>query len=156
VQAGIAPQRLVFTGLLPPAEYLARYRSADLFLDTLPYNAGTTASDALRMGLPLLTCTGDAFAGRMAASLLNAMDVPDLITSTQAGYEALAVELATDAARLQLVKARLQRNRVNAALFDTAGFARHLEAAFSKAFERHQAGMRPDHIVEEAQDVAKA
>lgn len=156
VQAGIAPQRLVFTGLLPPADYLARYRCADLFLDTLPYNAGTTASDALRMGLPLLTCTGDALASRMAASLLTAMDVPDLITSTEAGYEDLAVELATNAARLQLIKTRLQRNRPTAALFDTVGFARHLEAAFSKAFERHLAGLPPDHIVVEAQGIAKA
>jgi predicted O-linked N-acetylglucosamine transferase (SPINDLY family) len=114
-------------------------------LDTLPYNAGTTASDALWAGLPVLTCTGESFASRVAASLLTTLELPDLITSTQAEYERRAIALATDAGRLAQVKQRLAVRRTTAVLFDTRRFARHLENGFRRIYERYQAGLPPEH-----------
>jgi predicted O-linked N-acetylglucosamine transferase (SPINDLY family) len=146
VRHGVDPQRLVFGERLPPAEYLARYRAADLFLDTLPYNAGTTASDALWAGLPVLTLTGEAFASRIAASLLSAIGVPELITSTQQQYEQLAIELASNPQRLAGIRTRIQDNRLTSPLFDTPLFARNLEAAYTAIHDRYQAGLPPDHI----------
>ncbi len=143
---GIDPNRLVFAGRLPLAEHLARHRLAHLFLDTLPYNAHTTASDALWAGLPVLTCLGDAFAGRVAASLLAAAGLPELIASTQLAYEDLAVELATNPARLRHLKGKLAAQRSTAPLFDPARFARHLEDAYAQMIARHNAGLAPDHI----------
>jgi predicted O-linked N-acetylglucosamine transferase (SPINDLY family) len=143
---GVDPQRLVFGGRLPAPEYLARYRAADLFLDTLPYNAGTTASDALWSGLPVLTCRGEAFAGRIGASLLRAVGLPELITATPGEYERRAVELALDPQALANLRGRLTGNLRATALFDTAAFARHLEAAYSVMAERHGAGLAPDTI----------
>jgi predicted O-linked N-acetylglucosamine transferase (SPINDLY family) len=143
---GVGPQRLVFGARLPPAEYLARYRAADLFLDTRPYNAGTTASDALWAGLPVLTSTGESFASRIAASLLTALGVPELITSTQRQYEQLAIELASSPQRLAQIRAKVQDNRLGSPLFDTPRFARNLEAAFTAIHDRYQAGSAPDHI----------
>jgi predicted O-linked N-acetylglucosamine transferase (SPINDLY family) len=145
LRLGVDPARLVFGARLPLPEYLARYRSADLFLDTLPYNAGTTASDALWAGLPVLTCTGESFASRVAASLLTTLELPDLITSTQAEYERRAIALATDAGRLAQVKQRLAVRRTTAVLFDTRRFARHLENGFRRIYERYQAGLPPEH-----------
>ena len=144
--AGIDARRLVFAERIAVEDYLARFRVMDLFLDTLPYNAGTTASDALWMGLPVLTCLGKAFAGRVAASLLSALDLPELITTTAAEYEDLAVSLATDPALLEGVRQRLARNRASARLFDTVRFTRSLEAAFVQAHERYQTGRPPEHI----------
>jgi predicted O-linked N-acetylglucosamine transferase (SPINDLY family) len=146
VRHGFDPQRLVFGERLPPAEYLARYRAADLFLDTLPYNAGTTASDALWAGLPVLTLTGEAFASRIAASLLAAIGVPELITSTQQQYEQLAIELASNPQRLAGIRTRIQDNRLTSPLFDTPRFARNLEAAYTAIHGRYLAGLSPDHI----------
>ena len=143
---GVAPDRLVFGKRLPAPEYLARYRSADLFLDTLPYNAGTTASDALWAGLPVLTCAGEAFASRVAASLLNAIHLPELITSTQEEYEALAIALAANPERLRQIRQKLVNNRLTTPLFDTARFTRHLEAAYNAMYERYQADLPPAHI----------
>ena len=143
---GLAPERLVFGERLPRPEYLARYRAADMFLDTLPYNAGTTASDALWAGLPVLTRAGEAFAARTAASVLNAVGLPGLITATQADYEDLAVELATNPARLRDIKEKLVRNRLTTPLFDTKLFARHLEDAYAQMYEHCLAGLPPDHI----------
>ena len=143
---GIDPQRLVFGAHLPPAEYLARYRTADLFLDTFPYNAGTTASDALWAGLPVLSRTGESFASRIAASLLTALDVTELITSTQREYEQLAIELALNPQRLAQIRAKVRDNRLDSALFDTPRFARNLEAAFTAVYDRYVAGAAPDHI----------
>jgi predicted O-linked N-acetylglucosamine transferase (SPINDLY family) len=143
---GIAPERLVFARPLPVAEHLARQRLADLFLDTTPYNAHTTASDALWVGLPLLTCIGETFASRVAASLLRAIDLPELVTATEAEYEELAVELAHDPQRYQALRQRLQQNRLTAPLFDTLAFTRHLEAAYSAIYDRYHAGLPPDHI----------
>lgn len=144
---GIDPDRLVFAARTASVEeHLARYRLADLFLDTRPYNAHTTGSDALWAGLPVLTCLGDAFPGRVAASLLNAIHLPELITSTPAAYEALAIELATNPDKLGGIKRKLARNRLVMPLFDTQLFTRHIESAYKTVFERYQAGLAPDHI----------
>lgn len=141
--AGIAAARIVFAGRLPPAEHLARHRCADLFLDTLPYNAHTTASDALWTGLPLLTCRGATFAGRVAASLLKAIELPELVTTSLADYEATAVALARDPARLAALREQLAANRLSTPLFDTAAITRSLEAAYGTMIERHRAGLSP-------------
>ena len=146
LQRGVEPERLVFAARMALPEHLARHRLADLFLDTLPYNAHTTASDALWAGLPLVTQLGETFAGRVAASLLNAVGLPELITSTQEAYEERAVELATDGARLQELKRKLAANRLTTPLFDSERYTRHLEAAYMAILERHQAGQPPDHI----------
>ena len=127
-------------------EYLARYRVADLFLDTHPYNAGTTASDALRMGLPVLTCIGNSFASRMAASLLKAVNLPELITTTQEQYESLAIELATNPEKLTIIKTKLANNLATAPLYDTPLFTRHLESAYVEMYDRYQKGLEPEHI----------
>jgi protein O-GlcNAc transferase len=147
---GIDPQRLVFGGRLAAPEYLARYRTADLFLDTLPYNAGTTANDALWAGLPVLTCMGETFAGRIGASLLKAAGLPELIAASPQHYEALAVELASDPRRLAAVKAKLGESFSAAPRLDAAAFARHLEAAYARMIERYDAGSPPEHIRIEA------
>ena len=146
VQRGMDPARLVFAPRASPRAHLARHRLADLFLDTLPYNAHTTASDALWTGLPVLTCVGEAFAGRVAASLLKALGLADLITNTPAAYTALAVALARDPARLQDVRQRLAANRATQPLFNTQLYARHIEAAYAQMYERHHAGLPPAHI----------
>ncbi len=143
---GVAPERLVFGRSLPFADYLARYRAADLFLDTLPYNAGTTASDALWAGLPVLTCPGESFAARMAASLLTAAGLPELIAADRPHYERLAVELATEPRRLAALQHRLADNRSRCALFDTAAFTRNIEALFVRMYDRHLAGLPPESL----------
>ena len=143
---GVDSERLIFGGMLNRSAYLARYRCADLFLDTLPYNAGATASDALWTGLPVLTCMGESFASRVGASLLNAIGLPELVTQTQAEYEALAIELATNSAKLNSIIDKLERNRLTTSLFDTPQFAKDIEAAYIKMYERYQANLPPDHI----------
>jgi predicted O-linked N-acetylglucosamine transferase (SPINDLY family) len=145
-RCGIHPDRLVFGGRLPFAEYLARFRAADLFLDTLPYNAGTTASDALWAGLPVLTCMGEAFAARVAGSLLTALELPELITTSPAQYERTAIELARDPASLGALREKLRTNRLTTQLFDTPTLVRHLESAYTAMYRRHRAGLAPDHI----------
>ena len=127
---GVAPERLVFAPKASVADHLARHRLADLCLDTLPYNAHTTASDALWAGLPVLTCLGETFAGRVAASLLKAIGLDALITRTLAEYEALALRLARDPAYLRALKDRLVRNRDTFPLFDTQSATRHIETAY--------------------------
>jgi predicted O-linked N-acetylglucosamine transferase (SPINDLY family) len=141
---GVAPQRLVFAPRVPLAEHLARHRLADLFLDTLPYNAHTTASDALWAGLPVLTCLGDAFAGRVAASLLNAVGLPELVVNSLEQYENLALKLATDGNLLTKIKSGLSRGRMAHPLFDTDRFRRHLEAAYVAMWQRSQRGETPE------------
>jgi predicted O-linked N-acetylglucosamine transferase (SPINDLY family) len=145
-QHGVDPERLIFGERLQPPEYLARYRAADLFLDTWPYNGGTTASDALWAGLPVLTLAGEAFASRVAASLLNAIGLPELIASTQQQYEELAIELASNPQRLAQITSRLRENRLTSPLFDTPRFTRNLEAAYTAIHDRYQAGLAPDHF----------
>jgi predicted O-linked N-acetylglucosamine transferase (SPINDLY family) len=141
---GVAAERLIFARHVKLEDHLARQRLADLFLDTLPYNGHTTASDALWAGLPVLTCAGSAFAGRVAASLLNAIGLPELVTHNLADYEALALHLARDKAALAAIKAKLHANRLTMPLFDTDRFRRHLEAAFTTMWERHNRGEPPD------------
>ena len=141
---GIDAARLIFAKHTPPPEHLARIRLAGLFLDTLPYNAHTTASDALWAGLPVLTYTGETFVSRVAASLLKAIELPELITTTQQQYEALAVELASDPERLGQIKQKLEKNRLTTPLFDTELFTRHIEAAYTQMYERYQAGLPPE------------
>jgi predicted O-linked N-acetylglucosamine transferase (SPINDLY family) len=143
---GVDPKRLVFAGRIPPADHLARHRAADLFLDTLPYNAHTTACDALWAGLPVLTRIGKTFAGRVAASVLGAIGLRELITETSADYERRAVALAADPARLAAMRGRLAQNRLAMPLFDTRLFTSHMEAAFVAMHRRHHAGQPPDHI----------
>lgn len=123
-EQGVAPDRLVFAPRVPPEEYLARFQLADLFLDTLPFNGGTTVSDALWAGLPVLTCSGRTFASRMAGSLLRAVGLPELITTALPEYEELAVGLAAERRRLAEIRQRLAENRLGSALFDTPRFVR--------------------------------
>jgi predicted O-linked N-acetylglucosamine transferase (SPINDLY family) len=147
VRRGISAERLVFARSLPLDEHLARHRLADLFLDTFPYNAHTTASDALWAGLPVLTRMGESFASRVTASLLHAVDIPELVTSTEAEFEELAVELAQNAERRQALHQKLQQNRLSAPLFNSRAFTRHLEGAYNAMLERYEAGLPPEHIL---------
>jgi protein O-GlcNAc transferase len=141
---GVASSRIIFAAPVPdPGEHLARLSLADLFLDTLPYNAHTTASDALWAGVPLLTLIGNSFAGRVAASALKAIGLPELIAHTPAEYEAMALALARDPAALGELRAKLSRNRLTAPLFDTARFTCDLESVFTSMSERHRRGERP-------------
>lgn len=132
--------RLVFAPSLPNPEHLARFGIADLFLDTLPYNAHTLASDALWGGCPVITCTGRAFPGRVAGSLLRAVGLAELVTHSLADYEALALQLALDPDRLRANRGKLQANRLTTALFDSRRFTRHLESAFETMWRMHLAG----------------
>jgi protein O-GlcNAc transferase len=143
---GVNGERLIFAKRMPLADHLARHRSADLFLDTLPYNAHTTASDALWAGLPVLTLIGETFPGRVAASLLHAIGLAELIAATPEAYEGLAVELATNPEKLAALKQKLENNRLTMPLFDTQLYARRLDAAYTAMYERYQAGLAPDHI----------
>ena len=143
---GVNPERLVFSKLVPLPEHLARHRAADLFLDTLPYNAHTTASDALWTGVPVLTLVGETFAGRVAASLLQAIGMPELITETPQAYEVLALELANNPDRLAAIRRKLEHNRLTTPLFDSKLFTKHIEAAYTAIYERYCGGLPPDHI----------
>jgi protein O-GlcNAc transferase len=140
---GIDPTRLVFADRLSPEEHLARHHLADLFLDTLPYNAHTTASDALWAGLPVLTCRGDSFPGRVAASILCAAGLPELVTRDLGEYEALALRLAADALLLRGLRQRLAQNRATCPLFDTDRFRRHIESAYTTMWELQRRGESP-------------
>jgi predicted O-linked N-acetylglucosamine transferase (SPINDLY family) len=147
MKRGVDGDRLVFAKRAAALEHMMRHRAADLFLDTLPYNAHTTASDALWMGLPVLTLMGESFAGRVAASLLNAVGLPELITHTAEEYAALAIALATDFESLRGLRARLEKNRLTQPLFDTPLFTRNLESAYIKMYEVYQLDLSPEHIL---------
>ncbi|MFZ1920994.1 MAG: tetratricopeptide repeat protein [Xanthobacteraceae bacterium] len=149
---GIAPDRLIFAPRMPLADHLARHRLANLFLDTLPYNAHTTASDALWAGLPVLTCLGPTFAGRVAGSLLRAIGLDELVTYSLQDYEALALKLAREPSHLGALKGKLARNRSTYPLFDTGRFTRNLEAAYSTMWQRHRRGEPPAHFAVHAGD----
>ena len=146
LRRGVAAERLVFAQRVPRAEHLARHCQADLFLDTFPCNAHTTASDALWAGVPVLTCAGEAFAARVAASLLTALGLPELIAFTPLQYETLAVSLATEPGRLAGVKRQLEERRPTSALFDTRLYVKHLEAAYREIHERFQADLPARHV----------
>jgi predicted O-linked N-acetylglucosamine transferase (SPINDLY family) len=149
VGRGVNPERLIFATRVPSlADHLARQRLADLFLDTLPYNAHATAIDALWAGLPVLTRLGEGFAGRVAASLLKSIGLPELITSTPQEYEEMAVELAHDPGRLAAIKHKLAEHRLTTPLFDTRTFTRHLESAYQRIDARQRAGLAPDHFID--------
>jgi predicted O-linked N-acetylglucosamine transferase (SPINDLY family) len=142
---GVDADRLVFAPRLPLNEdHLARHRFADLFLDTLHYNAHTTASDALWAGVPVLTCPGSTFASRVAGSLLHAVGLPELVTRSLDDYAALALKLARDPGLLASLRQKLARNRERYPLFDTDRFTRHIEAAYTTMWERSQRGERPE------------
>jgi len=143
---GIDPARLVFAERVPYPDHLARLALADLALDTFPYTGATTASDALWAGLPLLTIAGRAFNARVAASLLHCVGLSELVAPDLATYEAAALALARDPERLASLRARLAANRLDAPLFDTAGYTRALEAGFTEMHARQRAGLPPEHI----------
>ena len=128
------------------ADHLARYALADLFLDTFPYNAHTTAIDCLKVGTPLVTLLGQSFPSRVAASLLTAIDLPELITKSSAEYESLVIALANDPKRLSVLRQKLAANALTAPLFNTPLFTRHLESAYQQMYERYHAGLEPDHL----------
>jgi predicted O-linked N-acetylglucosamine transferase (SPINDLY family) len=133
----------VFARKMRLEEHLGRHRHADLFLDTLPVNAHTTASDALWAGLPVVTCAGEAFVSRVAGSLLRSLGLSDLVTANLDDYEALALRLASEPDRLAEVRRRLQASRRSAPLFDAACYARNLEAAFAYMVRLHARGEAP-------------
>jgi predicted O-linked N-acetylglucosamine transferase (SPINDLY family) len=142
-QRGVAGERLIFAPDIPTDQHLARLSLADLFLDGLPYNAHTTGSDALWAGVPLVTCKGTTFPGRVATSLLKAAGLPELVTETHADFEALAIRLATDRPALKSLREKLTRNKNNCALFDTDRFRRHIEAAYRTMWQGWLAGEKP-------------
>ena len=143
---GVNPERLVFAPSVPYPEHLARLSAANLFLDTAPFNAGATASDALWSSLPVLTRIGNCFSERMAASLLNAIGLPELVTSTPKEYEELAIELATSPEKLAAIKRKLANNRLTTPLFNTKMFTHHIEAAYTAMYERYRGNLPPDQI----------
>ena len=148
---GVDGGRLIFADrVISISEHLARQRVADLFLDTLPYNAHATALDALWAGLPVLTCVGEGFVSRVGASLLSALQIPELITETMTEYENLAIRLAVDPHRLNAIKLKLADNRLRTPLFDTKAYTRHLEAAYAKMHVRYRAKLSPEDIWVEA------
>jgi predicted O-linked N-acetylglucosamine transferase (SPINDLY family) len=140
---GVDPARLIFAPRVDLDDHLARQRLADLFLDTLPVNAGATASAALWAGLPTLTCRGQTFFGRMGASLMTAIGLPEMVTSNLEEYEAVALKLARDPPLLKSIRSRLEANRSTHPLFDTDRFRRHIEAAYTRMWEYWQRGESP-------------
>jgi len=142
---GLDSDRLIFGGTLPVSKYLARYLVADLFLDTLPYNAGTTASDALWAGLPVLTLVGDSFAGRIAASVLNSIGLKELITQTRLEYEDLAVKMALDKKLYNRIKKKLTANKFKSALFDIKNLTKNLESAYQTVYKRYHENLGSEH-----------
>jgi predicted O-linked N-acetylglucosamine transferase (SPINDLY family) len=146
VARGVDSTRLIFGERLTVSEYLARYKLVDLFLDTFPYNAGTTASDALWAGVPVLTRQGDAFASRVASSLLRAIDLQELITKTNSEYELLACHLGSDLDKFQAIKLKLMTNKSTTPLFDTSQFVENLEKLYQIAHHRAVSGQQPENI----------
>lgn len=144
---GISAERLIFAEKVPQDEHLARQKLADLFLDTFNYNAHTTTSDALWVGLPVVTKLGEGFAARVAASLLTAIGLPELITESEEAYEALALALAKDPNELAKIKLKLEANRLTQPLFDSETYTRHLETGYQMAYDRYFTGHSPAHII---------
>lgn len=146
IARGVDPNRIVFADFKPYADYIGQFRRADLFLDSFVYNAGATASNALWAGLPVLTRMGQGYPARMAGSLLAAIGLPELVTTSDADYERLALELATDPARLAMIRDKLAANRTATPLFDSPLFTRHLEEGYRLAYRRWLAGEAPSPI----------
>jgi predicted O-linked N-acetylglucosamine transferase (SPINDLY family) len=150
---GIEPGRVIFADICGYSEYIARLAKADLFLDTFNYNAGAVANDALWCGLPVLTHQGQSYVARMVSSLLTAIDIPELITTTEADYEKLALDLATNPEKLKSLKAKLARNKDDTPLFNTEQFTGNIEAAYTEMYSRYVNGKKPEHLlVKEKQD----
>lgn len=145
-ERGVAPDRLFFAGRTPGLEYLARYRAADLFLDTFYYNAHATGCEALMMGVPVVTRLGDAFPGRVGASLLRSLGLPELIATDSADYERIALDLARDPQAHSALREKLARHAASYPLFDTKRYARNLESAYREMWRRHEQGLAPDHL----------
>ena len=143
---GLDPARLIFAKPCEYSEYLMRMTKADLFLDTFNYNAGAIANDALWCGLPIVTNQGRGYAARMASSLLSAIDLPELITTTEDDYEKLALDLATNPKRLKSIKAKLVVNKELTPVFDTERFTRNIETAYTQMYEKYFAGEKPGHL----------
>lgn len=141
---GVAPERLIFAKRMDDmADHLGRHQLADLFVDTLPYNAHTTACDALWAGLPVLTCMGEAFPSRVAGSLLHALGLPELVTGSQQEYEAKALELAKSPGRLKEIRCKLEKNRGTAPLFNSVLYRKNLESAYMFMYERYKNQLEP-------------
>ena len=143
---GVDPGRLIFAKKCDYSEYLMRISKADLFLDTFNYNAGAIANDALWCGLPVLTLQGQSYVARMASSLLTAIGLPELITTSEAEYEQLALDLATNPEKLSAIKLRLNTERDNSVLFDTGQFTKDIETAYRRMYDRYFAGETPAHL----------
>ncbi|MEO5363886.1 MAG: tetratricopeptide repeat protein, partial [Magnetococcus sp. DMHC-8] len=143
---GVSQSRIFFVPKMPLADYLANYRLVDLVLDTFPYNSGTTASNSLWAGCPMLTCAGKTFVSRQAGSLLRTVGLPELVTHSLEEYESVALELAGNPARLTTLRQRLQANLSTTPLFDTPRFTKHLEAAYESMWHRFRSGLPPDHL----------
>jgi predicted O-linked N-acetylglucosamine transferase (SPINDLY family) len=137
---GVQPDRLVFAARMElMAEHLARHRAADFFLDTLPFNAHTTAADALWAGLPVLTCLGESSLGRIAGSLLMALDMPELVMQDIQAYEAMAVKLGTDKGLVQQLKNKLDQHRLSTPMFDMERLTKNIEATFAYLYQNYHA-----------------
>jgi predicted O-linked N-acetylglucosamine transferase (SPINDLY family) len=141
LRRGADANRLIFAKRAAYDDYLARYAHADLFLDSVPFNGGTTASDALSMGVPVLTCAGESFSARMAGSLLSGLELPELVTASLSDYELTAVDLARSPMQLQALRQRLVQARRTHPFFDTDRYRRHLESAYRTMWERSAAGL---------------
>ena len=139
--------RIIFAKHVPVEEHLNRIRMADLFLDTLPYNAHTTASEALRMGVTVITLIGNSFASMVAASIVTAVNMPELITQTQDEYETLAIELAKSRGRFNSIKQKLIKNLATSSLLNSQRFTKNLELAYEKMNARAHSKQEPDHII---------
>jgi predicted O-linked N-acetylglucosamine transferase (SPINDLY family) len=143
---GVEPSRIVFANKIPLPEYLARFRIADIFLDTYPYSAGTVASDALRMGLPLIVLQGRTFASRMSSSLLHSINMPELVTKSSAQYEALAIDLYNDHGKYNRVKRKMQSELLKSPLFDIERTTKSIEMTFEIIYDRSQSNKPIEHI----------
>ena len=144
---GIAPERLAFSGHVSRTQYVARFHAADLYLDTLPHNGGVPVADALAAGLPVLTCAGGTFVGRMSATRLKALGLPELITTSLASYEEQAITLAQSPERIAALKEKLAQNSASEALFDIGRYTASLQDAYGRIYARSRAGLEPDHIL---------
>ena len=142
----VNPDRIKFAQHMEMSEHLSRHRAADLFIDTFPYNAHTTASDALWAGLPVLTLMGESFASRVGGSLLNAIDLPELITHTKKEYEDKAIELANNKSLLNKIRNKLNKNRLVKPLFNTKLFTKNLEKAYLMIYEKYIDNKKPENI----------
>jgi predicted O-linked N-acetylglucosamine transferase (SPINDLY family) len=142
----VGSDRLIFAKPMALDKHLARHKVADLFLDTFPYTAHTTCSDALWAGLPVLTCTGESFASRVSASLLNAIGLSELVTHTHKEYEGMAIELANNLIRLKEIKNELEKNKLEKPLFNTKLFTKHIESAYTEIHKKYIKNKKPDHI----------